>query len=108
MTTVKVLFDGVGEFKAGDIVPNAPVGLVEIAEKGITNAATGALLAEIVDDVEDEFTTLKAKAKELKIVGYATMKFQTLKTKVESALAELAKNTEVGGSNAVQQPNSNG
>jgi hypothetical protein len=107
MTTVRILFDGIGEYRAGDIVPDAPEGLVEIAERGITNAANDALLAEIIEDVEDEFTTLKTKAKELKIAGFANMKYQTLKTKVETALAELEKNTDgTGDSNGLQQPNS--
>lgn len=49
MTTVKILVDAVGEFNAGDIVKDAPDGLVEIAKKQVRNAATGELLAEIVE-----------------------------------------------------------
>ncbi|QYK68267.1 hypothetical protein [Paenibacillus sp. S02] len=49
MTTVRVLVDAVGQYNSGDIVTNAPDGLVDIAKKEIRNAATGQLLAEIVD-----------------------------------------------------------
>ncbi|MEK3776631.1 hypothetical protein MHB85_19215 [Paenibacillus sp. FSL K6-4396] len=49
MTTVKILVDAVGEYNAGDIVKDAPDGLVEIAKKQVRNAATGELLAEIVE-----------------------------------------------------------
>lgn len=49
MTTVKILVDAVGEYNAGDIVHDAPDGLVEIAIKKVRNAATGELLAEIID-----------------------------------------------------------
>src|SRR4051812_33021801 len=49
MTIVKVLVDAVGEHSAGDIVHDAPDGLVEIAKKQVRNAATGELLAEIVE-----------------------------------------------------------
>nr|WP_154957438.1 hypothetical protein [Paenibacillus xylanexedens] len=49
MTTVKILVDAVGEYNAGDIVKDAPDGLVEIAKKQVRNAATGELLAEMVE-----------------------------------------------------------
>ncbi|TKH35961.1 hypothetical protein C1I59_13470 [Paenibacillus polymyxa] len=49
MTTVRVLVDAVGQYNSGDIVTDAPDGLVDIAKKEIRNAATGQLLAEIVD-----------------------------------------------------------
>ncbi|MEK4474345.1 hypothetical protein NSQ91_14105 [Paenibacillus sp. FSL R7-0048] len=49
MTIVKVLVDAVGEYNAGDIVTDAPEGLVEIAKNKVRNAATGELLAELVD-----------------------------------------------------------
>ncbi|OKP95391.1 hypothetical protein [Paenibacillus sp. P46E] len=49
MTIVKVLVDAVGEYNTGDIVTDAPVGLVEIAKNKVRNAATGELLAELVD-----------------------------------------------------------
>ncbi|WP_017687987.1 hypothetical protein [Paenibacillus sp. PAMC 26794] len=48
MTIVKVLVDAVGEYNAGDIVKDAPDGLIEIAKKQVRNAATGKLLAEII------------------------------------------------------------
>ncbi|WAH35043.1 hypothetical protein [Alicyclobacillus dauci] len=47
--TVRILHPGgVGEYKQGDEVKNAPDGLVEIAKQGIRNAADGELVAEIV------------------------------------------------------------
>lgn len=49
MTTVKVLVDGVGDYNAGDVVRNAPDGLVEIATSKTRNAASGELLAEIIE-----------------------------------------------------------
>lgn len=49
MTIVKVLIDAVGEYNAGDIVTDAPEGLVDIAKNKTKNAATGELLAEIVE-----------------------------------------------------------
>lgn len=49
MTIIKVLVDAVGEYNAGDIVTDAPEGLVDIAKKKVRNAATGELLAEFVD-----------------------------------------------------------
>ncbi|MDK8188784.1 hypothetical protein QP794_01640 [Paenibacillus sp. UMB7766-LJ446] len=49
MTIVRVLVDAVGEYNAGDIVKDAPDGLVEIAKKQVRNAATGELLAEIIE-----------------------------------------------------------
>ncbi|WP_258297858.1 hypothetical protein [Paenibacillus peoriae] len=52
MTTVRVLVDAVGQYNSGDIVTDAPDGLVDIAKKEIRNAATGQLLAEIVDGNE--------------------------------------------------------
>lgn len=97
---MRVLHDYVAGYMAGDIVPDAPAGLVEIAEKGTINAATGQLLAEIVDDVSEEFHQLKQKAKELKIKGYANMKYETLKAAVESAMQAV-------NADAVQQPNPN-
>ncbi|OMF37440.1 hypothetical protein BK133_05130 [Paenibacillus sp. FSL H8-0548] len=52
MTIVKVLVDAVGEYNAGDIVSDAPAGLVEIAKKQIRNAASGELLAVIIESDE--------------------------------------------------------
>jgi hypothetical protein len=49
MTIVKVLVDAVGEYNAGDIATDAPEGLVDIAKRQVCNAATGELLAEIID-----------------------------------------------------------
>ena len=52
MYIVKVLVDAVGEYNAGDIVTDAPAGLVDIARKQTRNAATGELLAMIVESSE--------------------------------------------------------
>lgn len=52
MAIVKVLVDAVGEYNAGDIVTDAPAGLVEIAKKQIRNVASGELLAVIVESDE--------------------------------------------------------
>ncbi|OMD34814.1 hypothetical protein [Paenibacillus odorifer] len=49
MTIVKVLVDAVGEYNAGDIVTDAPEGLVDIAKRQVRNAATGELLAIFVN-----------------------------------------------------------
>ncbi|MDF2651337.1 MAG: hypothetical protein K0Q73_7142, partial [Paenibacillus sp.] len=69
MTTVKVLLDAVGEYNSGDIVKDAPPGLVHIARVGTVNAATGHRIAELVDEDDDkeELKQLKARAKELKV-----------------------------------------
>lgn len=91
MATVKILHDGVGNYNAGDIVPNAPEGLIEMAEQGTINAATGLALVEFLDeDLGDEFERLKARAKELKIKGFGSMKFETLKETVAAAETNLA------------------
>lgn len=52
MPDIKILVDSVGEWNAGDIIKDAPEGLVEIARKGIRNAASGQLLAAIIGDDE--------------------------------------------------------
>lgn len=52
MVIVKVLVDAVGEYNAGDIVTDAPGGLIDIAKKQTRNAATGELLAVIVESNE--------------------------------------------------------
>ncbi|WP_339248222.1 hypothetical protein NST58_13060 [Paenibacillus sp. FSL R10-2796] len=49
MTIVKVLVDAVGEYNAGDIVTDAPEGLVDIAKRQVRNAATGELLVMFVN-----------------------------------------------------------
>jgi hypothetical protein len=48
MTTVRVLVDHVGEYMAGDIITDAPAGLVHMAQVGTVNAGTGQRIAEIV------------------------------------------------------------
>lgn len=50
MSDVKILVDSVGEWNAGDVVIDAPAGLLEIARNQVRNAATGELLAEIIED----------------------------------------------------------
>ncbi|MEK3867002.1 hypothetical protein MHH60_26380 [Paenibacillus sp. FSL H7-0716] len=52
MTIVKVLVDAVGEYNAGDIVTDAPEGLVDIVKRQVRNAATGELLAIFVNSNE--------------------------------------------------------
>ncbi len=98
MTTVRILHaGGVGVHKQGDEVKNASVGLVDIAEKGIRNAADGELIAEIVDgsdNAKDELKVLKAQAKELKIEGYGKMDAEQLKTSIAEAEAEAARLAE--------------
>jgi len=100
MTTVKILIDGVGDYNKGDIVKDAPPGLVHIAEAGTLNAATGEWIAVIVDDdttgAGDELKALKAKAKELKVHNYGKMTIDELKEAI--AAAEAAD----GGGNGAQ------
>lgn len=48
MTTVRVLVDHVGQWMAGDIVTDAPEGLVHMATVGTINAGTGKCVAELV------------------------------------------------------------
>jgi hypothetical protein len=88
MTTVKVLHDAVGEYNAGDIVKDAPHGLVHMAKVGTTNAATGQRIAELVDDDGDdkeELKQLKARAKELKVDGYGKLTVDALKEAIADA-----------------------
>lgn len=49
MKTVRILHGEVGQYKEGDIVQDAPPGLVNIALNETRNAATGELIAVIVD-----------------------------------------------------------
>jgi hypothetical protein len=73
MTTVRVLVDHTGEWMAGDIVNDAPIGLVHMAEWGTKHAATGKLLAEIVSD--PEFAII---SKEVAILNELTDKANSL------------------------------
>lgn len=50
MTAVRVLVDYVGQWMAGDIVTDAPEGLIHMATVGTRNAATGELIAVIIED----------------------------------------------------------
>ncbi|KAG2973648.1 hypothetical protein PC120_g26116 [Phytophthora cactorum] len=65
MTIVKVLVDAVGDYNAGDIVEDAPSGLIEIAKRQVRNAATGKLLAEIIEG--DIASTDTPSERELKL-----------------------------------------
>ncbi|WP_127549687.1 hypothetical protein [Paenibacillus amylolyticus] len=65
MTSVKILADAVGGYNAGDIVTDAPAGLVDIALKETRNAATGQLLAEIVDTSNE--LSLKPSEREVQL-----------------------------------------
>jgi hypothetical protein len=104
MTKVRVLVDAVGEFNAGDIVNDALAGLVEIAEKGTRNAATGALIAEIVkdetaagggSDESEELKDLRVKARGLKIKGADKLSEAELVTAIDEAEALIAKEQEL-------------
>jgi hypothetical protein len=53
MTIVRVLVDHVGNWMAGDIVEDAPAGLVNMAAQAAKHAVTGELLAEIVSGSAD-------------------------------------------------------
>jgi hypothetical protein len=48
MATVRILVDHVGDYMAGDIITDAPEGLVHMAKVGTINAGTGKRIAEIV------------------------------------------------------------
>jgi len=87
MTTVKVLHaGGIGDYKQGDVVKDAPAGLVHIATKEVRNAADGELLAEIVEVTnDDDVIALRARAKELGIKGHHNMKSENLVAAVEEA-----------------------
>jgi len=97
MTTVRVLVDHVGAFMAGDIITDAPAGLVHMAIVGTKNAATGERVAEIVEEqVEDseELKGLRSFAKELKIPKCAKMTVNELVAAIDVVKAELT--TEAG------------
>ncbi|OMF30956.1 hypothetical protein [Paenibacillus sp. FSL H8-0259] len=49
MTIVRILNGYVGGWAPGDIVKDAPEGLIEIARDGVKNLATGELIAEIIE-----------------------------------------------------------
>jgi hypothetical protein len=53
MTIVKVLVDHVDNWMAGDIVEDAPAGIVNMAAQKAKHAVTGELLAEIITDVTE-------------------------------------------------------
>lgn len=96
MTTVKVLVDYVGVHMAGDIVTDAPAGLIHMATVGTTNAATGERVAEIVEGTDKEsikmaaklLKELKANAKALDIPDYEKMDTEELTEALETAIAK--------------------
>jgi hypothetical protein len=96
MTTVRVLVDAVGQWNKGDIVKDAPPGLVEMAEAGTINIATGERVAEIVNeevasktgsnaDELKELKVLQAKAAELQIADSEKMSRDELTAAIEAA-----------------------
>jgi hypothetical protein len=98
MTTVRVLVDSVGPYNAGDIVKDAPAGLVHMAKVGTVNAATGQRIAELIEndnDDKDELKQLKARAKELKVDGYGKMSVADLKEAIATAEKEIADAVEL-------------
>lgn len=99
MATVKVLVDYVGVYMAGDIVKDAPPGLVHMAKAGTRNAATGELVAEFVEDENQDqgvsgaelLKELKASAKALKIANYGKMNEEELTVAIKEAIANSEK-----------------
>lgn len=65
MPIVKVLADAVGEWNAGDIVVDAPPGLLHIAVNCVRNAATGDLLAEVIEEGSTSASEWEAREKDL-------------------------------------------
>jgi hypothetical protein len=104
MTTVRVLVDYVGDHMAGDIVKDAPEGLVHMATVGTRNAGTGELVAEIVNDEaaavggsneSEELKALRVKAKELKIKGADKLSEAELATAIDEAETLIIKEQEL-------------
>ena len=88
MSTVKILHGEVGEWQEGDIVKDAPPGLVHMAREGTVNLATGQRIAELLEDDSDdkeELKQLKGRAKELKVDGYGKMNADSLKDAIAAA-----------------------
>lgn len=105
MAVVQVLIEGVGEWKAGEIVKDAPIGLVEMAKKGTRNAATRELICKLIeDDPVIDVDALKARAKELKIPGYQSMKPETMQAAVAAAEAEASQTPPVVTGDAEPNP----
>lgn len=91
MTIVKVLVDAVGEYNAGDIVTDAPDGLVEIAKKQIRNAASGELLAVIIES--DEVISENPSNKELELqaeLQQSKEREEVLQGQLDALIAENA------------------
>jgi hypothetical protein len=98
MKTVKVLVDAVGPWNKGDIVQDAPPGLIEMAEKGTVNIATGERVAELVEDEDGDdkvLKQLKAHAKETGVKGYGKMNAAELIAAIEKAEKEVAHTAEL-------------
>jgi hypothetical protein len=100
MTIVRVLVDAVGDYNAGDIVHDAPPGLVHMAKAKTRNAATGELVAEFVADTLAADTpevdeALLARAKELKISKADKMDNEQLTAAISEAEAEATAEEEL-------------
>ncbi|MGG1637219.1 Rho termination factor N-terminal domain-containing protein [Paenibacillus sp. NRS-1760] len=91
MTIVKVLVDAVGEYNAGDIVTDAPDGLVEIAKKKICNAASGELLAVIIES--DEVISENPSNRELELQSELQQSKEREEVLQEQLDALIAENT---------------
>ncbi|MCR8633487.1 hypothetical protein [Paenibacillus radicis (ex Xue et al. 2023)] len=90
MTTVRVLVDAVGDYNAGDIVKDAPAGLIGIALFGTRNAATGQLLAQIVDEEFKEHDPVEWKVREQELLT----QLEYAKNREAELLAQLAEKDE--------------
>lgn len=89
MPKVKILVDAVGEWNAGDIVTDAPPGLLHIALNAVRNAATGELLAEVIE--EGGTSASEWEAREKNLLG----QIEEAKAREVELLAQLAeKNAE--------------
>lgn len=89
MPKVKVLVDAVGEWNAGDIVIDAPPGLLHIALNCVRNAATGELLAEVIE--EGGILASEWETREKELLG----QIEEAKAREAELLAQLAeKNAE--------------
>jgi len=89
MNTVKILSGSYGEFNEGDIVNDAPPSLVRIAKDEVRNAATGQIVAELINSKPDVDETLLARAKELKVPKADKMDNEQLTAAIQEVEAEL-------------------
>ncbi|QDH23459.1 hypothetical protein [Saccharibacillus brassicae] len=91
MKTVKVLVDGVGDYNAGDVVRNAPDGLVEIAISKTRNAASGQLLAEMVGGGSEDVADTERLQFELDKTRKALAESQQREEALRAQVDELSK-----------------